>query len=242
MKEIVIHKKYYAVTLGATQDASGKLQPYRAVQSEWVNYSDVKTKREKRRARIVNPMRIAELWQSLGMPYEVVNSEDDLLNFLLNGGSALVELSIAEKHLPEVLRSNEVSPSGLMGFLSTKNLPNNVLKRKATRHKRKWIKKRDEFRCKICGKKLDAHNSVRLTVHHIRKTSHGGLTEDINLITVCEDCHKDIHKQEYDDISLFFLVDPDKQPLNVERKRNELLEDIKNYKKWIRELSHNKKE
>ena len=47
---------------------------------------------------------------------------------------------------------------------------------------------RDEYTCQYCGKK-----NKRLEVHHIIYRSNGGSDDLDNLITLCEDCHKDIH-------------------------------------------------
>ncbi|MGL4759566.1 MAG: HNH endonuclease [Patescibacteria group bacterium] len=46
---------------------------------------------------------------------------------------------------------------------------------------------RDGKRCTICNSKSD------LTVHHIVHRSKGGTNNNINLITVCQTCHRKIH-------------------------------------------------
>ena len=50
---------------------------------------------------------------------------------------------------------------------------------------------RDNYTCQCCGKK-----NCRLEVHHIKFRSNGGTDDEENLITLCEDCHKKIHKGE----------------------------------------------
>lgn len=50
---------------------------------------------------------------------------------------------------------------------------------------------RDNYTCQCCGAK-----KVRLEVHHIHFRRHGGSNDLENLITLCEDCHKKIHKGE----------------------------------------------
>lgn len=50
---------------------------------------------------------------------------------------------------------------------------------------------RDNYTCQCCGAK-----KVRLEVHHIRFRQNGGSDDLENLITLCEDCHKKIHKGE----------------------------------------------
>ena len=54
--------------------------------------------------------------------------------------------------------------------------------------RREAVLNRDNYTCQICGKK-----HTRLEVHHIIYRSQGGTDDENNLITLCEDCHKDIH-------------------------------------------------
>lgn len=54
--------------------------------------------------------------------------------------------------------------------------------------RREAILHRDNYTCQCCGKK-----NTRLEVHHIIYRSQGGTSDEDNLITLCEDCHKDIH-------------------------------------------------
>jgi Restriction endonuclease len=55
--------------------------------------------------------------------------------------------------------------------------------------RREVILHRDGYTCQCCGKK-----NCRLEVHHIVFRSDGGTDDERNLITLCEDCHKKIHK------------------------------------------------
>ena len=57
--------------------------------------------------------------------------------------------------------------------------------------RRSAILHRDNYTCQCCGKK-----NCRLEVHHIIFRSNGGTDDERNLITLCEDCHKKIHKEE----------------------------------------------
>ena len=54
--------------------------------------------------------------------------------------------------------------------------------------RREAVLHRDKYTCQICGKK-----HTRLEVHHIKYRSQGGDDNENNLITLCEDCHGDIH-------------------------------------------------
>lgn len=55
--------------------------------------------------------------------------------------------------------------------------------------RRESILHRDNYTCQCCGKK-----NCRLDVHHIIFRSNGGTNDENNLITLCEDCHKKVHK------------------------------------------------
>lgn len=54
--------------------------------------------------------------------------------------------------------------------------------------RREAILHRDNYTCQICGKK-----HTRLEVHHIVYRSNGGTNDETNLITLCEECHADVH-------------------------------------------------
>jgi hypothetical protein len=66
------------------------------------------------------------------------------------------------------------------------------------------IFKRDNFRCRLCGRRADDHVDVELHVHHIRPWADGGVTYLDNLITLCHTCHKGL--EPHGDLSLFDLL------------------------------------
>ena len=53
---------------------------------------------------------------------------------------------------------------------------------------RQYVLKRDNYTCRICGCK-----DAKFHVHHIETRKAGGIAPD-NLITLCENCHKKLHK------------------------------------------------
>lgn len=53
------------------------------------------------------------------------------------------------------------------------------------------VMNRDSYTCQICGAK-----HTKLEVHHIVYRSKGGTDDEDNLITLCETCHKKVHKGE----------------------------------------------
>ena len=57
--------------------------------------------------------------------------------------------------------------------------------------RREAVLHRDNYTCQCCGKK-----NCRLEVHHIKFRRNGGTDDEENLITLCEDCHKKVHRGE----------------------------------------------
>jgi hypothetical protein len=57
-----------------------------------------------------------------------------------------------------------------------------------TSSKRYDIMKRDNFRCKLCGRNAD--EGVKLEVDHIIPVSKGGKSVDSNLRTLCRECNQ----------------------------------------------------
>ena len=55
--------------------------------------------------------------------------------------------------------------------------------------RRKAVLHRDNYTCQCCGKK-----NCGLEVHHIIYRSNGGNNDETNLITLCKECHKKVHK------------------------------------------------
>jgi 5-methylcytosine-specific restriction endonuclease McrA len=60
--------------------------------------------------------------------------------------------------------------------------------------KTRWkleIKKSQNFKCAMCGKKF---NPRGLTIHHCKNRSRGGKSNAKNCVAVCKECHKKIHE------------------------------------------------
>ena len=55
--------------------------------------------------------------------------------------------------------------------------------------RREAVLNRDSYRCQHCGKK-----NCRLEVHHVVYRSKGGSDDESNLITLCKECHDNVHK------------------------------------------------
>lgn len=58
---------------------------------------------------------------------------------------------------------------------------------------RQYVLKRDNYTCQCCGAHPSAKKGVKLHVHHLESRKTGGNSPN-NLITLCEHCHKLLHK------------------------------------------------
>lgn len=63
-------------------------------------------------------------------------------------------------------------------------------KKRSTAHKKaqRKGKERDMYTCQICGSKDHTEG------HHFIDYSYGGAPEEDNIITLCHECHKNVHK------------------------------------------------
>jgi hypothetical protein len=176
---------YYGISLLCTEDGKTEL----GCQTYWVGYTDDVPRREIREARIVDADRLVKSWRTVGQTAFVVNTLDEMRLFFLHGGNAIIEKAVAEEVVPIWLKSGTSLNVGQYGFASPSLLPKSALNRAPTPKLRMQIIKRDNYRCRVCGRDPANHTDVELHVHHIRPWSFGGITEESNLITLCHTCH-----------------------------------------------------
>jgi ATP-dependent DNA helicase RecQ len=50
---------------------------------------------------------------------------------------------------------------------------------------------RDRWKCRFCKREREIES---LTIHHIQPQCMGGSDEPDNLLTLCSDCHRELHK------------------------------------------------
>lgn len=58
------------------------------------------------------------------------------------------------------------------------------------------IIERDGNRCRFC--KFRFKENYMLQIHHVIPVSHGGSDEDMNLCTLCKDCHMRVHSDGWE--------------------------------------------
>lgn len=228
LKSIDPDKEYYAITLLGTVDGKMRWSAY----THWAGWANGKPGREIREASIVNALYMAETWKDLGEGYLVVNSTTGLLIYVRYGGNALVDKEICEKYFRDIIRAQETAYDGAIGFKASSSLAPHVFKRAPRPKHRMNIIKRDQYRCKICGRRPDDYTDIELHVHHIRPWKKGGLTEDENLVTLCDTCHDGL--QPHGELSLYQLLDPDAFTPNLSNRKNEYIEGVRLYREYAK--------
>jgi hypothetical protein len=228
LKSIDPGKKYFAITLLGTAD--GKM--HWSACSHWVGWVDGKPGREIREASLVNASRMAETWAELGEGHLVVNSTTGLLVYARFGGNALVAKDIGEKYFSNMICAQETAYAGAVGFKPAASLPPHVFKRAPRPKHRMHIIQRDRYRCKICGRRPDDYTDIELHVHHVRPWEKGGLTEDENLVTLCDTCHDGL--QPHEELSLFQLLDPDAFNPSLSKRLHEYREGVRLYRDFAK--------
>lgn len=223
--------KYFAICMSADQQGRLTVQ----VQTEWVGWADSEQRVEIREASSVIPSGMADLWKRLRTPFSVVNTVDDFVGWYYSGGNALVETTIGRRFLPQV-KPNPCVRTGATGF---KRIPSvgeflrTLFRRAPTPKLRMAILKRDNYRCKLCGRRPENNTDIELDVHHIRPVGERGATHEDNLITLCDTCHNGL--EPHYEWSLFERLD--NHPSDpIARERQEYLRGVQAYRQAIRHL------
>lgn len=178
--------EYFAFTLTANEDD-------RIVWNARMDIHGVtntKPVRELRGPCLVDGQKMLSLWRDVGTPGLVVGTRTQFAVFLHLGGNALVETKIAENYLPELLVPKPVVPTGPTTTDWLESIDAQSPKKAPTPKLRMKILKRDDYRCRVCGRRSDANVDVELHVHHFIPWGLGGLSVEDNLLTLCHTCHK----------------------------------------------------
>ncbi|HEV1994624.1 MAG TPA: HNH endonuclease [Candidatus Acidoferrum sp.] len=223
-----LNRKYYAITV-----LGSELAVEWSCISHWEGFTKDDPPREIRAASLVNAKNVAQTWRDIGQPYVVVNSLDDMVVFMLLAGNALIERAVAEETISEFLAAHPVAQVGVFGFRHIESLPKGALNRAPTPRHRMRILKRDDFRCRVCGRRSTDHVDVELHVHHIRPWAQGGVTEDSNLITLCHTCHKGL--EPHFEWKLFDLASWGGKAFDLKHKQQQYKEGVAYYRRRMLE-------
>ncbi|WP_223176892.1 HNH endonuclease [Sphingomonas hominis] len=189
------------MTLTATADGRASC----SIDTRWVGWQSEDRRVEMRQARVVGS-EFGNGWAALGHSYRHVLTLEGLADFLTSGGHALVERSVAETGFPDIAEPHPAHYSGRSGFVDPALLDPGAERRAPTPKVRMAVLRRDNRRCRVCGRHPDDNVDIVLNVHHVRPWARGGATEMANLITLCHTCHSGL--EPHFDPSLFDYLDP----------------------------------
>lgn len=216
---------YYQITLLGNSDETIT----RHVNTCFDGYTETKPQREIRRASFVHPTKMLKVLREIGEPGLLVNHKRDLTIFLLFGGHAVIEKSLAKEFFPELIKPQETAYSHINGRLMVSSLPKQVLQHAPTRKMRMRILKRDGYKCRVCGRTPENDVDIELHVHHIFPWGQGGITEEENLITLCDTCHDGL--EPHFDFDLFSRIGIDPISERLRRDKARYLEGLGNYQR-----------
>jgi hypothetical protein len=221
-----VENKYYQITLTANQ----KGKPLWSCYSNWSGFLDDERKVELRQASLVDPSRMVNTFRNdFKEGCFIVDSIEELHLFLLLGGHAIIKKEVAESKLSEFLKPQPSVQIGIAGFQVIENMSKSIFQKAPTKKQRMRILKRDNYKCRICGRSSSDNTDITLHVHHIKPWSEGGVTHDDNLITICHTCHEGL--DPHNENSLFGLLPGSKKLGNFQSSRKTFFESVKRYRK-----------
>ncbi|MEH2071667.1 MAG: HNH endonuclease [Nostoc sp.] len=179
--------QYYSITF--TANSSGEV--FSSCYSHFVGWENSERRIELRAASLVKADTILNFYRSIGESCLVIDSFEEVAIFLLYGGHGLVEKTVAKNALADELKPQPcIWTNEFGGFKHPLSLPKEVFNRAPSPKQRMRVMQRDDFRCRVCGRRPADYVDVELHIHHIRPWAQGGITQDENLITLCHTCHK----------------------------------------------------
>lgn len=234
-------ERYYAITLLGMSD--GHIEY--ACHSAWVGYDHGDPPREIRKGRLMSraeASNLAAAFRAIGEYYLVVRNSGDLLVFYLAGGHAFIEKSLAEsrKDLQDLLASRVVVRTGALDLVAADSLPSGSFHRSPTAKQRMRVLKRDDLRCRVCGRRATDYVDLELHVHHMRPWGKGGVTVNENLITLCHTCHNGLEPHE--DWNLFELIAPSGKLFEATEEVRKYLEGVRDYRTGVLQSYHKMRE
>lgn len=183
----IIDKDYYVIALLADEDGN----IFYSYQTHWVGFAEGKPKFEKRHITVVDPVHMKSVLTQIGQPPVIVNNMSDLRIFYLFGGNAIIISEIAKTCFTVLFDVNTSAPIGSTpGYINVNSIPKSKLKSRPSKIEKTKIRRRDNYSCLLCGKTGD-----KLTFHHITPKEWGGLTSLDNLISLCTECHSELHEK-----------------------------------------------
>ncbi|MBU3154475.1 HNH endonuclease [Clostridium estertheticum] len=212
----VVDEIYYDISISGTKE--GKIKWL--CQTQWVGFTDTKPIREIREAREVIPDKALKSYKNINEPAILVNEEEDIFLFMLFGGHAIIKKDLCRKFFENIITPSVAINNYDLGYTHIDSIEKGSLQRAPSKKLRMKVLKRDNFKCRLCGRSPNNYVDLELHVHHIFPWSQGGLTGEKNLITLCKTCHDGL--DPHLDPELFSYIEDFK-------KKNNYYEDLINY-------------
>lgn len=214
---------YYEISLLGNEDGTVTT----SVTTQFVGYTETKPPREIREASLVDADKMLSSLRQIGEPGLLVNDASDLTIFMLFGGHAVIEKSLAEKYFLEHIRPRDTVYRPLRGHLVVSSMPPPKLQHAPSKKLRSNVLKRDDSKCRRCGRSPNNNVDIELHVHHIFPWGRGGITEDENLITLCSTCHDGL--DPHYELALFSLMAINPISEDLRNREAKYLEGLKRY-------------
>lgn len=175
---------YYLFSLGVV---AGRLSC--SAFSHFIGWANDRKGWELRVPSLVNPSQVLKIRDAI--PCLVVEGTRQFSIWNALGGHALVERRTTEEFMPDMLEPMTCAPDASgSGFVGVSSLTEQELQYAPSRRLRMQILLRDNNRCRSCGRSPSTNPDVELHVHHVRPWGIGGLTHPLNLVTLCQTCHR----------------------------------------------------
>jgi hypothetical protein len=180
-------RKYYLFTLGAEEDGS----LFGVTFTQWTGWSDEAMRYEVRTPSLVMGQKTFDQLAHVNQPALFVEGPKQFAVWNLLGGHGLIEASTAKQFLADrfALAPSAIEPNGT-GFVDLKGRAADEVRYAPTAKLRLQVLKRDNYRCGVCGRSPRTNTDLELHLHHVRPWGTGGLTHELNLLTLCSTCHR----------------------------------------------------
>ncbi|MFP4424143.1 MAG: HNH endonuclease [Candidatus Woesearchaeota archaeon] len=174
--------------------------------SLWCGFETKCELRKARYRKITHPKELEKLGYNF-----IVYDIKSLVSWIKKGaGKVILHKNIVQKYFPSFEDPQRyistVKDGGFINLLSQKG--SRLHRKKLSRKEKESLFSKMKKACYLCS------SPTHIELHHILPRSYGGGTEYENIIPLCKDCHKEIHK---DNNKLLEL-----QGLRVQRLMNNL--------------------
>jgi len=214
--------QYYNITF--TANSSGEM--FWSCYSQFAGWENPEKRIELRAASLVKSDITLNNYRIIGESCLVIDSLEEVAIFLLVGGHGLVEKTVAEKAFADQLKPQPYISTN-EGFKHSLSLPKEVFNRAPSPKQRMRVMQRDDFRCRICGRRSADDVDLELHIHHIRPWAQGGITQDENLITLCHTCHKGL--DPHYNPKLFDLISSARTEIDLKQSSEQYWQGVQQY-------------